>query len=355
MLDKLVALLIRPDRHLYSMADLGPYRFILKSKSIIVTRYDFIVKNARGLSILGSLFEQAKGLPMLVFLHCNGGSRVEGLSYLKEVMTAGYNYCVFDFAGSGLSDGSYVSLGFWEAQDIQPVVDWVQRGRPPQVYLWGKSMGAVACLLYLSAGGHADGVILDSPFSSAVSLIKELAWKELTFPEFLTTAILYMLKERIMEKAQFSLDDLDLLARVPGIQTPALFLTSRSDELVKSDHIVQLQQHYGGYSEIRFIGEEHAKTRDKRTLNIIWQFLLELDRKSSPVKVKLDIPLVRQEFRIPVRSDRHSLKQLRPVDRFGYRDRLDAKSERMGEQIVNWKNKLAEGLVTSDLELGNRH
>ena len=33
-------------------------------------------------------------------------------------------------------------------------------------------MGAVALLIYLSKGGKADGVVLDSPFSSGKSLIK---------------------------------------------------------------------------------------------------------------------------------------------------------------------------------------
>jgi alpha/beta superfamily hydrolase len=54
----------------------------------------------------------------VVYLHANNGSRVEGLQYLGGLLMAGYNVCLFDFSGSGLSQGEYISLGFNEATDL---------------------------------------------------------------------------------------------------------------------------------------------------------------------------------------------------------------------------------------------
>lgn len=48
----------------------------------------------------------------VIYLHANNGSRVEGLHYLNSLLLRGrYNVCLVDFAGSGLSEGQYISLG----------------------------------------------------------------------------------------------------------------------------------------------------------------------------------------------------------------------------------------------------
>ena len=33
-----------------------------------------------------------------------------------------FSYVVFDFAGSGISEGKYVSLGFYEVEDIKAIL-----------------------------------------------------------------------------------------------------------------------------------------------------------------------------------------------------------------------------------------
>ncbi len=47
--------------------------------------------------------------PIIIYLHCNSGSRIEGYSYLEDIIDRGYAYCIFDFSGSGMSEGEYIS------------------------------------------------------------------------------------------------------------------------------------------------------------------------------------------------------------------------------------------------------
>lgn len=35
------------------------------------------------------------------------------LSFIDQVMGKGFHFCAFDFSGTGLSQGKYVSLGFF--------------------------------------------------------------------------------------------------------------------------------------------------------------------------------------------------------------------------------------------------
>lgn len=50
---------------------------------------------------------------------------------------------MLDFAGSGLSEGDFVTLGANEAADVATVVEYL-KGRSKDLFLWGRSMGAVA-------------------------------------------------------------------------------------------------------------------------------------------------------------------------------------------------------------------
>lgn len=61
----------------------------------------------------------------------------------------GIGYFIFDFSGSGNSQGDYVTLGWNEAEDLEIVINYLKNcGRVSDIALWGRSMGAVTSLLY---------------------------------------------------------------------------------------------------------------------------------------------------------------------------------------------------------------
>ena len=39
----------------------------------------------------------------------------------------------FDFSGSGLSDGEFVSLGWWEREDLAAVIEYLEEAVPDEV------------------------------------------------------------------------------------------------------------------------------------------------------------------------------------------------------------------------------
>ena len=61
------------------------------------------------------------------------------------------NITVFtlDFAGCGLSEGEYISLGFYERDDVDCVFKYLRNlGTVSSIGIWGRSMGAVTALMY---------------------------------------------------------------------------------------------------------------------------------------------------------------------------------------------------------------
>ena len=62
--------------------------------------------------------------------------------------------------GSGLSEGEWVTLGALEVDDLTAVIAFL-RARFPQssVALWGRSMGAVTCLLHSQTDPSIAGMV----------------------------------------------------------------------------------------------------------------------------------------------------------------------------------------------------
>lgn len=80
-----------------------------------------------------------------------------------------HNITVFalDFAGSGRSQGDYVSLGWFEKGDLDTAIEYLRSQKTVStIGLWGQSMGAVTCLMYAASDPTVAGLVLDSPFSN---------------------------------------------------------------------------------------------------------------------------------------------------------------------------------------------
>lgn len=123
---ELVNAIIRPPRCQYTEANLGPKVFDFCGKSFM--RSDFELRNPRGHKIVCSIWEPTPQfrpnpvLPCLIYMHGNSSARLEALPQLALGLSLGATLLSFDFSGSGLSEGEYVSLGAFEKEDLKVFV-----------------------------------------------------------------------------------------------------------------------------------------------------------------------------------------------------------------------------------------
>ena len=87
---------------------------------------------------------------------------------------------MYDAAGCGLSEGEYITLGWNEHKDLALVVDHLHSLQKfDKIVLWGRSMGAVTALMYLTEQpSHQEKVacaVLDSGFNDLSDLMKSVA------------------------------------------------------------------------------------------------------------------------------------------------------------------------------------
>ena len=169
--DRLWQAIIRPPRFMYLIKELGPTEEEMYP-GMTVVRTDFVLKSSKGHTMHCSHFEPAESerkwdeMPCVIYLHGNGSSRMEALPLVDHCLEARMTLVCFDFAGCGKSEGDYISLGWFEKDDLAIVIDHLRQNRKVStVGLWGRSMGAATALLHANRDPSIAALILDSSFA----------------------------------------------------------------------------------------------------------------------------------------------------------------------------------------------
>lgn len=248
----LVNLIIRPPRAQYATSDLGPMEFEFGAKNFF--RRDFNIKNRRGLKLVCSHWQPTpecrprRDLPCLIYLHGNASCRVEALSILRLGLALGVTVLAFDFSGCGLSEGEYISLGYYERDDVQTVMEYLRRdddSGASTIGIWGRSMGAASALLHVDRDPSIAAVVLDSAFSDLERLARELVeigrqHTGLPIPHFVVHLALKAIRHSVMRRAAFDIQDLCPVQHAPASHVPALFIAAEQDTFIPPHHSAEI-------------------------------------------------------------------------------------------------------------------
>lgn len=285
--DELVNAIIRPPRAEYDIERLGPSCFTFYGRTY--RRTDLTLVNQRGLTLQCSHWEpadrQAEALPCVVFMHGNSSARLEGLNQLSVCLGYGLTLFAFDCAGSGKSEGKYVSLGWFEKDDLRVVVNHLRAsGKVSSIAVWGRSMGAVTGLLYQvqdaetrNAQMTVDAMVLDSPFADFCQLAEELVAKGrergVLVPSMVTRMVLSMLATSVKSVAGFDINDLSAIKCVHKCKLPALFICAKRDDFIGTHHTQSLHDEYGGPKFIIVADGDHNTLRSSQSMLAVGSFL----------------------------------------------------------------------------------
>ncbi|CAI0559982.1 unnamed protein product [Linum tenue] len=237
-MEQLVNFIIRPPRAEYSPKhDLLEPEFMLGGK--LYQRKDVEIKNNRGYILQCSHYvpivsPEGKPLPCVIYCHGNSGCRADASEAAIILLPSNITVFTLDFAGSGLSDGDHVTLGWYEKDDLKSVVDYLrQDGNVSLIGLWGRSMGAVTSLMYGAQDPSIAGMVLDSPFSDLVDLMMELVdTYKFRFPRFTVAKSCFV---------------------------PALFGHAIQDDFIQPHHSDRIYEAYmGDKNIIKFEGDHNS-------------------------------------------------------------------------------------------------
>ncbi|CAD8073106.1 unnamed protein product [Paramecium sonneborni] len=311
--DDLWKAIIRPPRdNEYTEQDLDLSQS--KIQGVQIKRKDFQIKNKRGLKLECSFFEPVQKpceqLPCVIYLHGNSSNRLECLPSLFVLLPQFIQVFSFDFAGCGKSDGDYISLGWYERDDVEVVVEWLrQSNKVSTIGLWGRSMGAVTALMHADRDPSIAGLVLDSAFSNLKSLAEELAKQYAQkVPSFAISAGLSMIRKTIQSKANFDIENINPLKNhVSKAFIPAFFIAAEEDTFVLPHHTKKLYEAYAGDKNISIVPGDHNSRRPSYVMNSIAIFFY------NTLQVKHLVP----EFKPNIqKSDNHQFEDTNFIHKY---------------------------------------
>mmetsp|Transcript_44078 Transcript_44078/g.102963 ORF Transcript_44078/g.102963 Transcript_44078/m.102963 type:complete len:383 (+) Transcript_44078:61-1209(+) len=296
--ESVVEAIIRPPRAPYEASNLGPTKFLLQGH--VFKRFDLQITNPRGLALECSWWRPRNRelisdgpLPCVVCLHGNSSCRLEAMQHVRMVLTRGITMFAFDFAGCGLSEGDYITLGYHEREDVSTIISYLREsGEVSTIALWGRSMGAATALLH----GHRDpsiaGLVLDSPFSSLEMVVRELIDKvPLRFkPSLLVAAAIRLVRKTVLKRTGMDILKLKPIENVHTCFIPALFVAGVNDDLIDPHHTHDIHELYAGDKNMVLIDGDHNSARPEYLVDSVSIFFYE--RLCLPAGLPGELPPV---------------------------------------------------------------
>ena len=213
-------------------------------------------------------------MPLVLYLHGNSSSRLEGLNNLQILLNSNINLFVIDFPGCGLSEGEYISLGYHEKDDVKILMDFIEKlPGVGNIGIWGRSMGAATTLLYAHSDPRVKAICVDSPFERFEKLAEELVKKQINLPSFLIAGALKIIKSTVKSKNGLDISKLNPIEKVEKTFQPAIFVHAINDELINVEHSINLFNNYGGPKSLKCCDTGgHNTKRPKIVRNEIGEF-----------------------------------------------------------------------------------
>jgi pimeloyl-ACP methyl ester carboxylesterase len=267
---ELVNAIIRPPRAEYKEETLGPPAFSFCGKRF--TRTDFTLMTKRGLNLQCSHWEPVERtsdrIPVVIYMHGNSSARVEVLPQLSYLLSLGLAVFSFDFAGSGKSDGDFVSLGYYEREDLMCVIAHLRATNVVStIALWGRSMGAATALMHGDRDPSIACMILDSSFSDLTKLAEEMVERGreqgIIVPNIVVSVALRMIANSVRKQANFNIKHISPIAHADKCFIPALFVAGEHDDFINKSHSERIYKKYAGDKNLIIVEGDHNSPRPK--------------------------------------------------------------------------------------------
>lgn len=269
--------IIRPPRETYDIDDLGDNTFTFHKK--LYERTDYTLVNKEGNIIQCSILQRPIDLreeyimPVVIYLHGNSSSKLEGLKNCQELLKRDINIFTFDFSGCGKSEGEYITLGWKERDDVRTVVDFVEKlPGVGNIGLWGRSMGAATAMMYAGTDSRIKAICLDSPFGDFEKLAYELCKKIMKLPEFIFKPTFAIVKNTVKNKTGVDLDLLKPENFADKSKVPMFFIHAMNDELINYQQTVKMYEDYKGPKTLNIVEGGHNSVRQKHISEKIGKF-----------------------------------------------------------------------------------
>lgn len=109
----------------------------------------------------------------VILFHGYGGEKSSMLDKAHIFLSLGYNTLLVDFMGSGGSEGTQTTIGFYEAEEVKTAFEFLKSRGEKNIILFGTSMGAVAILKAQNDYQlQVHSIIIECPFGTMLETVQ---------------------------------------------------------------------------------------------------------------------------------------------------------------------------------------
>ncbi|MHC5538184.1 alpha/beta hydrolase [Singulisphaera rosea] len=222
--------------------------------------------------------EGREGLPTILLLHGNGGSRKNSLERAEVLASRGYSVLLISLRAHGDSTGDFNDIGYGARLDVLAAVESLERRHPGRpIIVHGTSLGAAAAVFASTELGHrVRGYILESPYQD----LKVAVWNR---TENALPPVLDWLAYRGLLAATSLIlpyvDEISPVERISGIpkDVPVLIIAGGADKLARPSEAQALLNRVKSHGTlVTFEKAGHLKflkTEPERYRRTIFDFL----------------------------------------------------------------------------------
>ena len=209
----------------------------------IYENYDFedvMITSKDNLILKGHIIEPYKeSNKFIILVHGYSANYHVHMPFVPLFIKKGFNILLVDERNHGESEGDFPSYGYFEREDLDLWIDFIERRKGTNLFLGlhGQSMGGATVLMCGAKNPKVKFIIADCAYSSAKGIIKDQI-KKVKFIPFIP--VYYVLRNKVKRLYNFDLNDINPINDILTSKTPILFIHGEADKYVPCKMSVEM-------------------------------------------------------------------------------------------------------------------
>jgi alpha-beta hydrolase superfamily lysophospholipase len=184
----------------------------------------------------------------VIIFHGFSGYKSSMLDKAEQFLHMGYSTLLVDFMGSGGSEGSQTTIGYYEAEQVKTAYEYMLEKGERNIYLFGTSMGSVAIMKSVHDFQlNPAGIILECPFGSMYKTVCA-RFRLMNAPAFPMAALLVFWGG--VQNGFWAFDH-NPIQYAKQINCPTLLLYGAKDKKVSRGEIDQMYSNLNGAKHLK--------------------------------------------------------------------------------------------------------
>lgn len=200
-----------------------------------------IIHSDYGYDLSGYYLPKEAARGTVIVSHGITSNLVNSLKYAKIFLKLGFSALVYDHRNHGKSGGGNTTFGYYEADDLCKVIDWLQANKPGTdlIGIHGESMGAAIGLLAAAKDERVAFMVADCGYASLVDQAKDRLRIEYHLPYFPLVPLAFYWAKLL---SGMQVDQIAPEEAITQINAPVMIIHGEKDAYIFPAHAHRLAQ-----------------------------------------------------------------------------------------------------------------